>query len=60
MGVGHRGPSNRFAWLREKAFELAFLIASVSPELAVAETDATETGAAETGAAETGSAEAAT
>jgi len=33
MGAGHLGPSDRFAWLRDKAFEYAFLIRSVAPEL---------------------------
>lgn len=33
MGAGHRGPSDRFAWLRDKAFEYAFLVSALAPEL---------------------------
>jgi len=32
MGAGHLGPSSRFDWLKDRAFEFAFLIATVSPD----------------------------
>ncbi len=32
MGAGHTGPSDRFEWLREKAFEYAFLVGVLAPE----------------------------
>jgi len=32
MGAGHMGPSDRYAWLRDKAFEYAFLVDTVAPE----------------------------
>ena len=32
MGAGHMGPSDRYAWLHEKAFEYAFLVGAIAPE----------------------------
>lgn len=34
MGAGHVGPSDRFEWLRDRAFEYAFLVAMLAPETA--------------------------
>lgn len=34
LGAGHAGPSDRYAFLRERAFEYAFLIHTLAPELA--------------------------
>ena len=34
MGAGHVGPSNRFEWLHDRAFEFAFLVATLAPETA--------------------------
>lgn len=36
LGAGHLGPSDRFAWLRDRAFEQAFLIHTLAPEAAEA------------------------
>ncbi len=32
MDAGHMGPSDRYAWLKEKAFEFAFLVDTLAPE----------------------------
>lgn len=32
MGAGHTGPSNRYDWLRDRAFEYAFLVDTLAPE----------------------------
>lgn len=32
MDAGHMGPSDRYRWLREKAFEYAFLVDTIAPE----------------------------
>jgi len=34
MGAGHVGPSDRFRWLHDRAFEFAFLVATLAPETA--------------------------
>jgi len=34
MGAGHVGPSDRFEWLHDRAFEFAFLVATLVPETA--------------------------
>jgi oligopeptidase B len=37
LGAGHAGPSDRYALLREHAFEYAFLIQTLAPALVPAQ-----------------------